>query len=129
MRADSLAGRIVGAIARDPAVASSAADAAPEPSGRAKHRRRGRRGWWSFRLRRSSMPGRIVAALARIETAFPAEPCAQVVLEEPTPDAELTILVAGSQPVRPARVGVPAYPREPVEPTSEARLGISTVPA
>jgi len=75
------------------------------------------------------MPGRIVAALARIETAFPAEPCAQVVLEEPTPDAELTILVAGSQPVRPARVGVPAYPREPVEPTSEARLGISTVPA
>jgi hypothetical protein len=84
---------------------------------------------WSLRLRRSSMPGRIVAALARSETAFPAEPFTQVVLEEPTPDAELTILVAGLQPARPTRVSVPAYPREPVEPTSEARLGIITVPA
>jgi hypothetical protein len=73
--------------------------------------------------------GRIVAALARTETAFPAEPFTQVVLDEPTPDAELTILVAGSQPARPTRVSVPAYSGEPVEPTSEARLGIITVPA
>jgi len=129
MRADSLAGRVVGAIARHPAVASAAADAAPEPSGRAKHRHRVRRERWSFRLRRSSMFGRIVAALARTETAFPAEPFTPVVLEEPTPDAELTILVAGSRPARPPRVSVPGYPGEPVEPTSEARLGIITVPA
>jgi len=129
MRADSLAGRIVGAIARHPAVAPTAADATPEPSGRAKHRHRVRRERWSFRLRRSSVLGRIVAALARTETAFPAEPFTQVVLDEPTPDAELTILVAGSQPARPTRVSVPAYSGEPVEPTSEARLGIITVPA
>jgi hypothetical protein len=129
MRADSLGGRIVGAIARDPAVVSSAADASPEPSGPAGHGHGARRGRWSLRLRRSSMLGRIVAALARTETAVPAEPCTQIVLEEPTPDAELTILVAGSQPARPARAGVPAHSREPVEPTSEARLGIVTVPA
>jgi hypothetical protein len=129
MRADSLIGRIVGAIARDPAVASSAAGASAQPSGRARHGHRVRRGWWSLRLRRSSMLGRIVAALARAETTFAAEPFTQVVLEEPTPDAELTILVAGLQPARPTRVSVPAYPREPVEPTSEARLGIITVPA
>jgi hypothetical protein len=79
------------------------------------------------------MLGRIVAALARAETAFPAEPFTPAAQEEPTPDAELTILVAGLQPARkaarPTRVSVPAYPREQVEPTSEARLGITTVPA
>jgi hypothetical protein len=132
MRADSLCGRIVGAIARDPAVASSAADVSPEPSGWTEHRNRARRER-PLQLRRSSMLGRIIAALARTETAFPAEPLTRAFQEDPTPDAELTILVAGLQPARkatrPARVSAPAYPREPVEPTAKARLGIITVPA
>jgi hypothetical protein len=129
MRADSLGGRIVGAIARDPAVVSPVADASPEPSDLAGHGHSVGRGRWSLQLRRNSVLGRIVAALARTETVFPAQPSTSVVLEEPTPDAELTILVAGSRPARPTCVSVPAYPREPVEPTSEARLGIITVPA
>jgi len=132
MRADSLGGRIVGAVARDPAVGSSGAGASPEPPGRTEHGDRVRPGW-SLRLRRSSMLGRVVAALARVETAFPAGQVTQVLQEDPTPDAELTILVADLQPARkatrPARSSVPTYPREPVEPTSKARLGIITVPA
>src|SRR5262249_36565925 len=100
MRADSLAGRVVGAIARHPAVASAAAAAARAPSARPRHGHRVRCERRSSRLRRSSMFGRIVPALARTEPAFPAEPFTPVVLEEPTPDAELTILVAGSRPAR-----------------------------
>ncbi len=132
MRADSLGGRIVGAIARDPAVGSSGASASAEPPGWTGQGGGGRP-WRPLRLRRSSMLGRVVAALARVETAFPAGPVTQTLEEDPTPDAELTILVADLQPAgkatRPARSSVPAYPREPVEPTSQARLGIITVPA
>jgi hypothetical protein len=132
MRADSLGGRIVGAVARDPAVGSSGAGASAEPPGWTGQGGGGRP-WRPRRLRRSSMLGRVVAALARVETALPAGPVTQTLQEDPTPDAELTILIADLQPAgqatRPARSSVPAYPGEPVEPTAQARLGIITVPA
>ena len=131
MRADSLAGRIVGALARDPAVESPAAGASEFP------------GWIEnesmalprrpLRLPRSSMLGRIVAALARTETVASATPFTPAPQETPTEDAKLTILLAGQQPARraaePSRVGVPSRSREPVEPTPAARLGITLVPA
>jgi hypothetical protein len=131
MRADSPGGRIVGALARDPAEQLSPAGAAELP------------GWIEqenpalpgrpFRLSRSSLLGRIVAALARAETVAPAEPFAPAPQEAPTGDAELTILLAGQQPARRqtrrTRVSVPVVSHEPIEPTAAARLGITTVPA
>ena len=89
MRADSLGGRIVGAIARDPGAES------PDISASAELRiwtdaeltvRPGRLG-----PPRGSMLGRIVAALARTETATATAPFTLAPPEVPTEDAELTI--------------------------------------
>ncbi len=136
MRADSLGGRIVGAIARDPGAES------PDISASAELRiwtdaeltvRPGRLG-----PPRGSMLGRIVAALARTETATATAPFTLAPPEVPTEDAELTIVLAGrrlarqrsaGRPAGPARVSGPTRSYEPVEPTSAARLGITTVPA
>jgi len=86
-----------------------------------------------LRLPRSGMLGRIVAALARTETVASAAPFTPALQEAPTEDAKLTILLAGQHPAKraakPARVRAPSYPYEPVEPTSAARLAITTVPA
>ena len=131
MRADSLGGRIVGALARDPAE-ESPADGASELPGWIENENMALPGR-PLRLPRSSMLGRIVAALARTETVPSATPFTPALQEAPTEDAELTILLAGQRRVgratRPARVSVPAHSREPVEPTPAARLGITLVPA
>ena len=136
MRADSLGGRIVGAIARDPGAES------PDISASAELRiwtdaeltvRPGRLG-----PPRGSMLGRIVAALARTQTATATAPFTLAPPEVPTEDAELTIVLAGrrlarqgsaGRPGRLTRVSGPTRSYEPVEPTSAALLGITTVPA
>jgi hypothetical protein len=137
MRASSLGGRIVGALARDPAVEPPAAGAAELP-GWIEHENMAppRR---PLRLPQNSMLGRIAAALARTETVAstapftPASREAPAPQEAPTEDAKLTILLAGQRParrtVKPTRVSGPSHSYEPVEPTSAARLGITTVPA
>lgn len=132
MRANSLGGRIVGALARDLPAESSAATTSPELPGWIEHENMALPGR-PARLPRSSMAGRIVAALARTESVPSASPFTPGSPEAPTLEAELTILVAGQQPARkatkPTRAAAPFYPREPVEPTQAARLAITTVPA
>ncbi len=136
MRANSLGGRIVGALARDPAEPS-------EPAVPSAARTSELPAWIEHeemalpgrppRLPRSSMLGRIAAALAGTGAVATAGPFTPVLQETPTDDAELTILLAGQQPARratkPTRVSVTSRPYESVEPTSAARLGITTVPA
>ena len=131
MRASSLGGRIVGALARDPAVEPPAVGAAELP-GWIEHENMAppRR---PLRLPQNSMLGRIAAALARTETVASTAPFTPASREAPTEDAKLTILLAGQRParktVKPTRVSGPSHSYEPVEPTSAARLGITTVPA
>ena len=130
MRANSLGGRIVGALARDPAEPSAAR--ASELPAWIEHEDMALPGR-PLRVPRSSMLGRIVAALAGPGAVATAGPFTPVLQETPTDDAELTILLAGQQPARratkPTRVSVTPRPYESVEPTSAARLGITTVPA
>jgi hypothetical protein len=131
MRADSLGGRIVGAIARDPAVdspVSAPAELRIWTDAELTVRPRLRPG-----LPRSSMLGRIVAALARTEAVASTTPFTPAPPEAPTEDANLRIFVAGKRQFRRTarltRASGPAHSYEPVEPTSAARLGITTVPA
>jgi hypothetical protein len=152
MRADSLGGRIVGALARDPGVESSAFGASELP-GWIEHENMALPGR-PLRLRRSSMLGRIVAALARTEsvaatapalagtvattasaparTGTVAAPFTPAPQEVPSGSAELTVLLAGQRPSErtalPTRLSGPMYSYEPVEPTAAARLRIITVP-
>jgi hypothetical protein len=154
MQADSLPGRIVGALARAPSKARARADASADPRNWAvrdytvlPRRLRG--------LSRDSVAGRLVAALARAETAAPAAPAFQPVDREPTiavrrtkrrsrsrsPEApsynaRLTIVLAGQEPARttpkPVAVSSPSFPSEPSadeRPTLAARLRISVSPA
>lgn len=131
MRANSPGGRVVGALARDPAAGPSAVGA-PELPGWIEHEHMALPGR-PLRLPRSSMLGRIVAALTRTEAVASAAPFTPALQEAPTEDAKLTILLAGRQPAwraaKPARVRAPSHPYEPVGPTSAARLTITTVPA
>jgi hypothetical protein len=131
MRANSPGGRVVGALARDPAAGPSAASAAELP-GWIEHEHMALPGR-PLRLPRRSMLGRIAAALARTEAVASAAPFTPALQEAPTEDAKLTILLAGQQPAwraaEPAGVRAPSHPYEPVGPTSAARLTITTVPA
>jgi hypothetical protein len=132
MRADSPGGRIVGATARDTEAVSSAASISLELPGWTEQENTvppGRR----LRLRRSSMLGRIVAALARTETRLSAVPFTPALQEDPTQDAELKILFAGQQPARkPTKarpIGARSQRHESLEPTPAARLAIKLSPA
>jgi hypothetical protein len=131
MRANSLGGRIVGALARDPGVESSAVGASDLP-GWIEHENMAlpRR---PLRLPRGGMLGRLVAALARTETVTASAPFTPAPQEAPTEDAELTILLAGRRTARrtglPTCVSGPTHSYEPVEPTAKAQLGIITVSA
>jgi hypothetical protein len=145
MRADSLRGRIIGALARASSEASSseASSSASSPAGLP--------GWTEYehtalsryllRLQRSSAAGRIVVAVARTETAGPDAPytpaCQVSSPDAPTSDAQLIIVFAGQHPPakktpKPVAVSSPSFPRESVldeRPTLAALLRISLGPA